>query len=325
MCTSLTLNGTGSYFGRNMDVEYTFGERVVVTPRGAPLPFRQTPGPRTHHALIGMSTVAAGYPLYAEAMNEKGLYMAGLNFPESAHYAAERDESRDNVSPFELIPWVLGQCGALADARALLGRLHLVDAPFSREMPSAPLHWHVADASGALVVEPLESGVKIYEDPVGVLTNEPPFDFHLHNLRQYLNLTPTQPSNRFCDRLGAAPFGQGMGGVGLPGDCSPASRYVRAAFLKVHSACPTEESAAVSQFLHILDAVAMVRGSVVTPQGKDDITSYACCISAGTGTYYYKTYDNCQLTAVSLFHEDLDGTALREFPLAAAGQVLRVN
>ncbi len=109
MCTAATLTTSDHYFGRNLDLEVSFGEGVTITPRNFEFEFRRAEPLRTHHAMIGMATVADGYPLYYDATNEHGLSMAGLNFPENAVYFPEADGAT-NITPFEFIPWILGQC-----------------------------------------------------------------------------------------------------------------------------------------------------------------------------------------------------------------------
>ena len=117
MCTSIALLHGSGYFGRNLDLEYSFGEQVVIMPRLFPLHFHRLPSLTRHFSMIGMANVAEGYPLYAEAVNEKGLYMAGLNFPGNACYEADVPEGFDAAAPYELIPWILGTCETLAEAR----------------------------------------------------------------------------------------------------------------------------------------------------------------------------------------------------------------
>ena len=325
MCTSIAMTGNEFYFGRNLDLEYSFGEKVFVTPRNYPIA-RKTGDPLEHHyAMIGMAGGAEDYPLYAEAANEKGLCMAGLNFPGNAQYAAQAEPGRENLTPYELILWVLGTCASVDEAKRLLENTRLTAIPFREGLPVAPLHWHIADGSGALVLEAARDGVRLYEDPVGVLTNEPPFPFHQANLRQYQHLSPRPPENRLAPGLPLAPFGQGMGAVGLPGDASPASRYVRAAFHKLNAPDPGEELARVSDFFHLLDTVAMPRGSVATPEGKWDVTSYACCFSAASGVYYYKTRTNSRLCALRLAGAPLDAAAPLLYPLQREEDVRFVN
>lgn len=314
MCTSIALTTKDTYTGRNLDLEYAFGEKVVITPRQFPLQFHKMPALETHQAIIGMASVAEGYPLYAEGVNESGVYMAGLNFPGNAHYPPEGGAG-EALAPYELIPWLLGTCKTAAEAAEQMQRIPLLGVPFRPDMPLAPLHWHIADRHGAFVAEPMEDGVKVYPDPVGVLTNNPPFPFHRINLTQYRGLSAAQPDNTLDPALELPTFGQGMGAIGLPGDWSPASRYIRTAFCKRNSVCENSEESSVSQFFHLLDTVAMPRGAVRTPEGNCDITRYSCCINTATGTYYYKTYDNCAIAAVALTEERRAGDRLLEFPL----------
>ena len=320
MCTSIALSPRLGYFGRNLDLEYSFDEEVVVTPRRLPLAFRNSPALENHYAMIGMAAAAQGFPLYAEALNEKGLYMAGLNFPGNAFYGGNGPADGRPAAPYELIPLILGSCASLKEARDLLARVRLVDRPFGPDYPLAPLHWHIADPTGSLVLEPMRDGLRIYDNPSGVLTNNPPLPFHLTNLNNYQHLTSLPPENRFSQQLPLAAYGQGMGAMGLPGDFSPMSRFVKAAFLRASSVCGPEEEEAVSQFFHLLDSVAMVRGSVITPEGKYDVTRYSCCVGAESRVYYYKTYGNSQITAIRLLHQDLESNRLMVFPLVSGQQ-----
>ena len=144
MCTSLAFTGSHPCFGRNLDLEESFGEQIVITPRSFSLTFRRLPCQKNHYAIIGMAHVAGGVPLYAEAVNEKGLYMAGLNFPGNARYFPHADDGAAEAAPYELIPWLLGQCATIEETKDLLERLRLLDEPFAPGLPSAPLHCRVA-------------------------------------------------------------------------------------------------------------------------------------------------------------------------------------
>ena len=250
--------------------------------------------------------------------------MAGLNFPGNAVYP-EPEEGTDSVASFELIPWILGRCASVKEAAALLKNARIVNLSFAETVTPAPLHWMLADKEQCLVLESVKEGLKIYENPYGVLTNNPPFPFHQMNLHNYLNLSAGAPKNRFAKGVELEAYGQGMGALGLPGDASPASRFVRAAFLKWNAKSEKEESANVSQFFHILDGVAMVRGMVMTPEGKCDITTYSSCMNGEKGIYYYKTYENNRIRAVDMHREDLDGTQLKVWEIGGTQDILREN
>lgn len=314
MCTAVSWKPGCHYFGRNLDLEYSYHEAVTVTPRSFPLPFRMLPTLDTHYAMVGVATIEQNYPLYYDAVNEKGLCMAGLNFPGLAHYNPQKTGA-ENVATFELIPLILGQCTTVDQAEALLRKINITDTPFSDAFPPTPLHWIIADRNRCITVESLDDGLHIHNNPVGILTNNPPFDFHLYNLRSHMQVGAAPAVNRFSDTLKLEAYSNGMGGIGLPGDFSSASRFVRAAFVKLNSVALSCEEDNVSQFFHILNAVAMPRGSVQMHDGRHEITLYSCCCNADRGIYYYTTYSNSRICAVAMHHEDLMSDRLVSYPL----------
>lgn len=320
MCTCIAYENGDFYFGRNMDVEYTFGEKVVITPRNHRFSFQMLPEMPSHYAMIGMAAVYENNPMYAEAVNEKGLGIAGLNFPGNAVYR-EKQEGKKNVAPYELIPWILGQCADVEEARTLLDGVNLLDRPAAPDLPLAPLHWMIADRNSCIVLEAVEDGVHIYENRYGVLTNNPPFPYYQMHMSNYRNLTRNVPENRFAGGLTLPVYGQGMGAIGLPGDFSPVSRFVKAVFLKWNSIAEPEELSNVTQFFHILDGVAMVKGAVMTGEGKPDYTTYSCCVNADRGIYYYRTYENSLIQKADLWGGDVDGDRLKVFELTREQQV----
>jgi choloylglycine hydrolase len=313
MCTAITYKTKDAYFGRTLDIECSYGEEVIVTPRNFALSFRHTKGRGSHCAIVGMGTVREGYPLYYDAANEYGLGMAGLNFPTNACYFPLR-EGKENVSPFELIPWILGQCKSVKEARECLSSLNLCNTPFSTELPLSPLHWMIADKDESIVVESVADGLKIYENPVGVLTNNPPFFYHVTHLCDYMTLTNQPPVAHFGKGY-LTPYSRGMGAMGLPGDFSSASRFVRAAFVRENAVSKSDEMSSVSQFFHILGAVEHIRGCVLLENGKYEITAYTSCINLDRGIYYYTTYENRAISAVDLCKCDLGGGELCRFSL----------
>lgn len=316
MCTAVTYKPKDHYFGRNLDLEFSYLETVTVTPRRFVFDFRKMGKLQNHYAMIGMAYISGSYPLYYDATNEKGLSMAGLNFPGNADYKPFCP-GLDNVTPFELIPWLLGQCATVSEAEVLLGRMNLLNESFSPELPLSPLHWIISDRERSITLESVKDGLHIYENPVGVLTNNPPFGFHMLNLSRYMGLSCTDPADTFAGAGGVKleRFSRGMGALGLPGDASSPSRFVRAAFVKLNSVSGESEAESVSQFFHILRSVEMQRGCVRLDSGLNDITIYSSCCNTDRGIYYYTTYDSSTIRAVDMHREDLDGSELRTFPL----------
>lgn len=323
MCTAITYKTKDAYFGRTLDIECSYGEEVIVTPRNFALSFRHTKGQGSHCAIVGMGTVREGYPLYYDAANEYGLGMAGLNFPTNACYFPPR-EGKENVSPFELIPWILGQCKSIKEARKILSNVNLCNTPFSTELPLSPLHWMIADKDESIVVESVADGLKVYENPVGVLTNNPPFSYHLLHLCDYMTLSNEPPVAHFGKEY-LTPYSRGMGAMGLPGDFSSASRFVRAAFVRENAVSESDETASVSQFFHILGSVEHVRGCVLLENGKYEITAYTSCINLDRGIYYYTTYSNRAISAVDLHKCDLAGRELCRFSLQTEQRIVWQN
>lgn len=324
MCTAATYKTKDFYFGRTLDYEFSYGDEVVVTPRNYPFSFRDAGEMQSHYAIIGMAFVTQNTPLYYDAMNEKGLCMAGLNFVGNAVYR-KPESGKDNVAQFEFIAWILGQCADVKAARAKLQNLNLTDTPFSAELPVAQLHWILADRNEAITVESVKDGLKIYENPVGVLTNNPPFPEQMFRLNDYMHLSPKSPENHFAESLPLYTYSRGMGAMGLPGDLSSQSRFVRVAFTKMHAVSGDSESESVSQFFHILGSVDQQRGCCDVGEGKYEITIYTSCCNADKGIYYYNTYENHQISGVDMHKENLDGTALVRYPLVTGEQILMQN
>ena len=314
MCTAAAYLTKDFYFGRNLDYERSFGESVVITPRRWPLPLRHGAALETHYAMIGMAHMRDGFPLYYDAVNEKGLCIAGLNFVRSAVYQPVRTGA-ENVAQFELIPWLLGRCATLAEARTLLARTSITDTPFCDGLPAARLHWMIADRTGCIVAEPVADGLRVYDDPAWVLTNEPPFPMQLFALNNYAQLSPEPPVNRFAPSLPLTAYSRGMGAMGLPGDLSSQSRFVRAAFVRMNAVSGDSETESLSQLFHILGSVEQQRGCCRLDGGECELTLYTGCCNADRGVYYYTTYDNGQITAVDMHREELDGTEPVSYPL----------
>lgn len=323
MCTAITYKTKDFYMGRNLDYEISYGECVTVTPRRYPFSFRHAGGMPTHYAILGMALVTENYPFYFDAVNECGLGMAGLNFVGNAAYAPYR-EGAVNVSQFEFIPWLLSRCKDLAEARQALAGINLVGTPYSERFPAAKLHWLIADATGAIVVESMVDGLHVHENPVGVLTNNPPFDTQMFLLNNYMGLSARAPENRFSDRLPLHMYSRGMGALGLPGDLSSASRFVRAAFVRMNSVSADTEEESVGQVFHILTAVEQPRGCCDVG-GAYEITCYTSCWNATRGIYYYTTYGNRRICAVDMHREDLDSDTLICHPITVGEDILFCN
>lgn len=325
MCTAATYKTKDFYFGRNLDLEFSYHETVTVTPRNKVFALRHAGQLDHHYALIGMAFVVGDYPLYYDATNEKGLSMAGLNFPGNAHYN-KVVEGKDNIASFELVPWLLGQCANVEEAKTLLERINITDDAFSKELQPSPLHWMIADKNQTIVFEQTVNGGKIYDNPVGVMTNNPTFDYHLLHLADYMNASADVPENKLAKGVQFNAYSRGMGGFGLPGDLSSASRFVKVAFTKMNSISGDSESASISQFFKILGSVEQQKGCCRLSYEDDgtpicEYTIYSSCCNTDKGIYYYTTYENSQISAVDMHNEDLDGSSTISYELVKDQQI----
>ena len=324
MCTAITYKTNDFYFGRTLDYIYSFGENVVITPRNFIFDFRDMGIMQKHYAIIGMSLIKNDYPLYYDAVNEKGLCVAGLNFVGNAFYQ-KPTPLKENIAQFELIPWLLGQCATVKEVKEKLKNINITNTPFSNELPVAQLHWIIADKSECITLETAKDGVKIYDNKIGVLTNNPTFPEQVFNLNNYMHLTTKPPKNKFSKALNLKPYSLGIGALGLPGDLSSQSRFVRAAFTKLNSVSGDSENESIGQFYHILETVSQTNGCTQTQNGDFEKTIYTSCMNANKGIYYYTTYQNRQITAVDISHEKLDGNTLIPYPLEAQEKIYLQN
>ena len=323
MCTASNYITDDHYFGRNFDYEISYNERVTITPRKYKFEFRKIDAIESHYAIIGIAAGIDEYPLYYDACNEKGLAIAGLNFAGNAVYR-EFEEDMINITPFELIPYLLGTCSSVAEARDALSKINLVNINFAEELPLSPLHWMISDEIEAIVVEPFEDGLKVYDNPVGVLTNNPPFDKQLFYLNNYRGLSNKNPENTFGVDL--EEYSRGMGAIGLPGDLSSASRFAKVAFTRANSYSDSDEASSVGQFFHILGSVEQQNGcTFIDDPDLYEYTIYTSCYNTNKAILYYRTYHNSQITAVDLNSEDLDSSELINYLLINEEQFNFIN
>ncbi len=312
MCTSIFDNKYGHFFGRTLDLEFSYGEEVVKTKKGKELLFLYEGKMNSKFSFLGMAHKARReeggeeIPLYYDGMNESGLCAAALNFPKFAVYNEKRDKCR-NLASYEVIPYILSNCGNIDCVKKLLSSANITTDAFSDGLPPTPLHWMVADRDGAIVIEQSAKGLDIYENTVGVMTNAPTFDYHMIRLSDYVALTPNPPQNNLCPHAELPHYSRGLGATGLPGDFSSVSRFIRAAFVKNHTLLPSEalfereeKTAEIDRFFHVMSSVTVPLGCIITNEDKPVCTVYTSACDMDNLTYNYFTYSNRQIKIVSL-------------------------
>lgn len=309
MCTAVYRPGYYNWFGRNLDVVSSYGEQVVITPGYYPIKLKHLPEIKVHYAIIGMAVVENNYPLYFDAMNEKGLCVAGLAFKDNCVYHNAVD-GMENTASYEFILRVLATCKNIEEVIGLIKNMNITNDAFSEEMPPEPLHFLVADKSGAIAVEPMAGGVFVHMNRFGVLTNNPPFPMQISSLNKYAALSPVCKQGDFARKTGCSEYSTGMGTLGLPGDLTSESRFVRALFVKENIMTENNEMSELTGFFNILSSVAQPKGLNILQNGKAEYTLYSSCCNFDKGIYYYKTYDDSRINAVSLRKENLGSSLL---------------
>ncbi len=311
MCTAIS---DGALFGRTLDLEYSFREKVVITPRNFTFHFVNEGNITARYAMIGVAHISRGVPLYYDAMNEAGLCIAALNFPDNAVYFKPRANAH-NVASFELIPWLLSKCRSVNEARELLERTNITDDSFSAELKTTPLHFMISGKNGSITVESVAEGLKIHDNPFGVMTNSPPFEYHRTYVSNFMSLSSHPPENKLCPSVELSHYSRGMGAQGLPGDFSSPSRFVRAVFAKFQATSKIGKREEINRFFHVMDTVNIPLGCVKTEAGDDVFTVYTSCADMDGLCYYFTTYANREIRRIELEKDVLNCEELTFFDM----------
>ena len=297
MCTAIFDKKYGVFFGRTLDLECSYGERVMRVTKGDTLHFIHQGEHICKYSLIGMAYDADSQPLFYDAINDKGLCTAALNFPLYAEYQ-DKKEGAVNLASFEVILYILSQCANIGEVKSILENAVITDDNFSHALQSTPLHWMFADRTSCIVVESVKEGLKIYDNPFGIMTNSPPFPYHTARLCDFAYLSPEPQDNNILSKQNLTPYSRGLGAYGLPGDYSSSSRFVRAVFAKEHTLLPRSESdslpipAEQQRIFDILGTISLPYGIARTESGEPIYTVYTSCIDMGRCEYSYFTYND---------------------------------
>jgi choloylglycine hydrolase len=334
-CTGITLRPKdGSIiYARTLEFAADLKSNLIVLPRGQQ--FTGTtpsgePGLRwtTKYASAGMN--AFDLPLFIDGLNERGLAVGLFYFPGYAEY--QKTSAVDNartLAPQELGAYLLGTCGSVAEVASALQDVRVAAVPFAPLGEVPPCHYQVSDAEGnSLVIEYVAGELRLHDNPLGVITNSPTFDWHLTNLSNYVNLSETNvpPLDVAGKRFHG--FGQGTGMLGLPGDFTPPSRFVRAvAFAK--TALPVESARdGVLQAFHILNQFDIPKGAargVEHGQAVADYTLWTSAADLANGRYYFRTFDNSRIRMLDLRAIDADAQGMTTIDIAGGEDIENVT
>lgn len=319
MCTALYFQAPHGdcYFGRTMDFSYPLAPQLYMLPKG----YTWNNQANTHTIQNLYTVLGIGQNIHpvilADGVNDRGFCAAALYFPGYAVYdpIPEKSEGKIPIAALELVNFLLGQCACVPQAAALLKAITMIGVTDSITKSVAPLHWIISDKDGqCMTIEKTRSGLHFIENPIGVLSNSPDFLWHMTNLNNYMNISPSQNENAQWGTVTLSPFGQGQGSAGLPGDYTPPSRFVRAAWLKSHVPIPSDNNGALITAFHIMESVTIPMGAVITQKNTPDYTQYTAFINLSRQEYYYKTYDNSTITTLPMPGQGI-GTSVKSWRL----------
>jgi len=333
MCT-VTVDTDNGFFRRTLDLEFSYNESICITPRNKELCFLYKGISKSHFAFMGVAHTEGEVPLYYDGINEHGLCCAALSFPGEAVYHKRR-QGRENLASFEVIPYILSGAKTLYEARELLKGVNITDDAFSKTLSPTPLHWIIADAEGCAVLEQTQAGTHIYENPLCVMTNSPSFPYQRYRICEYLHLTADVPKNNLIPTVDVKLYSRGMGCVGMPGDFSSSSRFVRALFLNYNSNryCKSYNQSGKNstrvmgavEGMHIMECVSVPMGCAMSNEGKPIHTVYTACIDMRDLCYYYTTYQMRRICAVRLSSGAMNASEVTAFALRREEDIFYEN
>lgn len=311
MCTAITLqDAQGEWFmGRTMDFSYLLDPYLYAVPKGCR--WQSVTGSaqlQSRYRLMGIGQKTPQL-IFADGVNEMGLAAAVLYFPGYAEFPPDDGNPLiPAIAANELILYLLGTCANTDQVLAALSAVRVVGVADAVTGTVAPLHWMVTDREGrCLVLEQTKDGMQIYPNALGVLANSPDFPWHMTNLRNYLSVRPGPPDDTQWGDIELKPFGQGAGTFGLPGDYASPSRFVRAAYLKTHTAQPENRNTAVITGFHILENVSIPQNVVLTQRETADFTQYTAFMNTARGEYFIRSYPNSEIVTRRLANTSVAG------------------
>ncbi|XSG81784.1 MAG: linear amide C-N hydrolase [Methyloligella sp. ZOD6] len=330
-CTSFlikTENGDPIY-GRTMEFGVPLKSNIVVVPRGlkyeaSTLPDNTGWSWEGKYAATGMNVL--GTPYIVDGVNEKGLTGGILYFPGYAGYVApDKADPKKAIAPWEFLSWVLTNFATTDEVRQALSKVQITDfvPPFDiGGAKSLPFHYTLHDTNGgSIVIEPIDGKLKVYDNPLGVMTNSPPFDWHMTNLKNYVKLSPVNAPPLKVDGMTIDSLGQGSGMLGVPGDPTPPSRFVRVLGYAMSARVQPNTDEGVRMAEHILNNFDIPEG-FVREGTTDEITEWSTIADMTGKRYFFKTEDYQKLRQVDLADFDLDAEKMVEIPI---GQTLKIE
>lgn len=303
MCTSIVYENKDNHFflARTMDFSFPIGGTPIFIPRA--YSFYETNSLKqfkAQYGFVGSGRKVEDY-LFADGVNEEGLGVASLYFSDDASYSKLDSDNSHYLAPHDVVAWILSSFKTVDEVREEIKKQIIIAEKCAVIGEVLPLHWIVSDKKGeTIVIEPTKFGLKIYDNPVKVMTNSPDFSWHLTNLNQYNHLSNTAAKTSSYHQFLAKGNGAGSGALGLPGDYTSISRFVRTAFISesIEKVSGFEES--VNVITHLLSSVFIPKGVKKKADGMDDYTQFVSYMALNDCSYVINYYESNQLFEVDL-------------------------
>ena len=298
MCTAICFRSKNDeiLFGRNMDFSYELDPHIYIVPKN----YKWNNYANTYTISNRYKYIATGQDIeghiFTDGLNEKGLAVAALYFYGYANFDNINKYSKFSIDSTQIVNFLLGNCSNINDVITTVKQINITGVKDAITNSIAPLHWIAVDKYGrCIVIEKTYDSFKIYNNPFGILTNSPDFKWHITNLRNYINLSPTQKASSIWNNIILEPFGQGGGSFGLPGDYTSPSRFVRAAFEKSNILISKNENELIHNCFNIFNNLSIPKGLVKTIKNTYDYTQYTVVFNTANFNYYFCTYYNNQI------------------------------
>lgn len=308
MCTAMTLQAQSNelFFGRTMDFSHDIIPQLYIVPSSYIWNNNLNNNLiKDSYRFIGLVQALDEILGFFDGVNEKGFAAAVLYFAGYAKYNTTMHNDAKQIASIDFLHYILGRCASVKELSSLLNDITIIGIPDPVTKVIAPLHWIATDRSGAcVVIEPTDKGLELINNPIGVMSNSPDFNWHMTNLRNYTETSPRQIEQVFWDNIRLTPFGQAAGTTTLPGGFTSPERFVRTAYLKTHLPKPKDSREAIVACFHILENVSIPKGAVITNRNTYDYTKYTAFINTNTCEYFYKTYDNLDIKTASLWQRN---------------------
>lgn len=321
-CTGITLKSNDGANIVARTVEWASGESpsdYLIVPQGYEKQSMLPDGTKTgmkYTAFFGYVGLASE-DYVIEGLNQVGLSAGLFYFPKTGSYPKYDESLKDKtISDTEFVAWILGSFETVEDVISALSSVRVV----ATDSRAENLHWRVADKYGRqIVIEYMDGLPMVYENTLGVLTNSPEYPWHLTNLNNYINLHPGSADSHAFGDIYLNPIGHGSGLLGLPGDVTPPSRFVRAAIYQ--TSAPEFENAiqAVNQAFVILEAMTIPIGIQFSDKTKipniPSATQWTAVTDMTNNNLYYNTMYNPTVRKIDLNSIDFAKVPYQQHPL----------